>query len=156
MDSLTEFGLYKLSDAYFERFKNPYMIQNKSENRPFYYLFKDPDGVDWLIPLSSQVNNYQLKIQRIEKKRGIGNCVYYHIGAIAGQPRVFLIGDMLPVTIEYIKAPFFISSVPYIVRDAKLNSAVYSKAMRFYKLLSSGKIKPYVDVLSIKSALIKI
>ena len=72
-------------------------MDNKNERRPYYYLLKDNDGIEWVVPMSSKVENYTLKIEKEEKKRGKGNCIYYHIGRIAGIARVFLIGDRVPV-----------------------------------------------------------
>ena len=99
MTDLILYGLYSIKDSYFSDFKRPYWMDNKNEGRPYYYLLQDSDGVHWVIPLSSQVENYERKIVREEAKRGAGNCIYYHIGKIASAKRVFLIGDMFPVKI---------------------------------------------------------
>lgn len=147
-------GLYTVKDQYFKDFQRPYWVDNKNERRPYYYLLKDWDDISWLIPMSTQAKNYQAKITRIEEKRGIGNCVYYHIGKVASIDRVFLIGDMFPVDESYIKAPFIIGSVHYISRDRKLNSIIYSKAMRFLKLVGRGAIKSRNDIMGIKKELI--
>ena len=94
--------MYKrqVKDEYFERFKSNYFTDNKSENRPYYLSFKDKDNIIWLIPLSSQTANYQSKINHDIGKRG--ECLFYYIDKIHGEDRAFLIGNMFPVTQEYV------------------------------------------------------
>lgn len=62
----------------------------KSERRHHYYALKDKSGIIWLIPMSTQVENYKRKIEREEIKRGKGNCIYYHIGKLP-EKREFLL-----------------------------------------------------------------
>ena len=109
-----EHGLYIVSDQYFTDFPSKHWMQNKSERRPHYYALKDKSGIIWLIPMSTQVENYKRKIEREEIKRGKGNCIYYHIGKIAGKERVFIISDLFPVTTNYIVKPYTISSIEYL------------------------------------------
>lgn len=148
------YGLYTVKDQYFRDFQRPYWVDNKNERRPYYYLLRDWDDILWLIPMSTQTENYRAKIKRIEEKRGNGNCVYYHIGKVASTDRVFLIGDMFPVDESYIKAPFIIDSVHYVSRDKNLNPIIYSKAMRFLKLVERGAIKSRNDIMGIKKVLV--
>lgn len=148
-----EHGLYIIKDTYFERFKSSHWMQNKNEKRPHYYALRGNDGILWMIPLSTKVENYKAKILKEEQRRGVGNCIYYHIGKIASNERAFLIGDMFPVTEQYIKNPFTISGVPYIVKNAPLNSVLYSKAMRFLALVEQGKIKSRTNILGIRKKL---
>lgn len=154
MESLVIHGLYKVKDQYFDDFKRDYWNDNKNENRPYYFLWRDTDGIAWLIPISSQAENYKAKIRREEAKRGKGNCIYYQIGLIAGTEHAFLIGDMFPVDEGYIKAPFTFSSIHYVSRDTKLNSQIYSKAMRYMKLIEQGKIISRNDIMGIKQILL--
>ena len=129
-------------------------MDNKNEQRPYYYLIKDSDGVDWVIPMSSQVENYERKIKKEEEKRGAGNCLYYQIGEIASIKRVFLIGDMFPVDSSYIKAPYTIGATHYIVKNNSLNKTIYSKAMRYLKLLSTEKMHSRNNVMGIKNIIL--
>lgn len=153
MNDLVVHGLYTVKGKYFSDFKRPYWMDNKNEHRPYYYLLKDNDGILWVIPLSSQTNNYAMKIQKVEQSRGSGNCLYYHIAPIASIDRVFLIGDMFPISEDYIKAPFTIDRRHYISRNKRVNSVVQSKAMRFLKLVEQGKIKSRNDIMGIKRIL---
>ena len=66
---LVAHGLYTVKDRYFTEFGNGYWVDNKQEGRPYYYLFQDTDGVDWVIPISSQVDNYKRNCERREKAR---------------------------------------------------------------------------------------
>jgi len=102
---MVENGLYKIKDDYYVDFPHEKHIHNKS-GRPFYYAVKDKLGVYWLIPLSTQLDAYKTKIQKVERKRGKGNCLSYHTGVIAGQERVFRVCDMIPITSEYIAGEF--------------------------------------------------
>ena len=148
-------GLYKLKDSYFCEFGNSAMMDNKNENRPYYYIFRDTDGIDWAIPLSSQVENYERKIAKEEAKRGEGNCIYYHIGKIGSRKSVFLISDMLPVEPKYILGPFTINKRPYVSKNDNQIRAVRSKAVRYLILLNNGFLKDNLGVLKIKTEILK-
>lgn len=154
MGNLIVHGLYSVKDKYFEDFKRSYWMDNKNEKRPYYLLLQDKDGIYWVIPMSSQTENYKTKIKREEAKRGKGNCVYYHTGMIASVERVFLIGDMFPIDESYIKAPFTIRKIHYVVGNKKLKAEIYSKAMRFLRLVEQEVIKSRNDILGIKRVLL--
>lgn len=68
---LIEHGLYFVKDQYFDDFPSKHWMLNKGEKRPHYYALEDPSGLIWLIPMSSQVENYKRKIQK-RKKNGVG------------------------------------------------------------------------------------
>lgn len=155
MGKLVENGLYKVKDSFFSDFKSPYWVDNKTEDRPYYYLFMDKDNVPWVIPMSTQVENYRKKIEKEEQKRGKGNCIYYHIGMVAGGESVFLIGDMFPLSEAYIKGPYTINKLHYVSRNKKLNAEIYSKAMRYLRLIEQGVMKSRNDVLGIKRKLLE-
>jgi len=142
-------GLYNIYDKYFTDFKSKFFMDNKSENRPYYYLFKDEDNILWVIPLSTQIENYKDKINRDENLHK--QCIFYHIGKIGGNDRVFLIGNMFPVTAEYIKKPFTISGTPYIVKDKNLISEINKRAKRYLSLVKQGKLQPNVNIMEIKN-----
>ena len=118
--NIVDYGLYKVKDEYFEHFKSSYFTDNKSENRPYYLSFKDKDNIIWLIPLSSQTVNYQLKISQDIENRG-----------------------------EYTY-----SKIHYVVQDKKTIKEVSKRAKKFLTLVTYGKLKPYVDILSIKKELL--
>ena len=72
MGNLIVHGLYSVKDKYFEDFKRPYWMDNKNEKRPYYLLLQDKDDIYWVVPMSSQTENYKMKIEREEAKRGKG------------------------------------------------------------------------------------
>lgn len=149
-----EHGLYIIKDSYFEEYPGHGWMWNKNESRPHYYAIKDKAGVFWMIPMSSKVDNYREKISRVEAQRGAGNCLYYEIGQIAGRERAFIISSMLPVTEDYISHPYTINKQHYVVRNERLIRSLYSKSMRYLKLLEQGVMKDQNHVLYIRNQLV--
>ena len=147
-------GLYIVKDEYFQRFPNSHWVDNKSETRPFYYAIKDRRGLYWMIPLTTQVERTKAKIARDELKHGAGNCIYYHVGLIAGRERGFNIGNMFPVTENYILREWTIGGTPYIVRDSNVIAAVSSKAEKFLSMVRRGAVHPQVDIMAVMRALL--
>lgn len=155
MPEIKENGLYNIAPKYFIDFPDPNWLDHKNGCRPYYYAIKDNDGILWLIPLSTQVENYRSKLEREEMKYGKGNCVYYFLGEVLGREQVFLISDMFPISSEYITKPFIVASTPVIIRNSNLVYSVRVKALKFLKLVSDKKIKSKYDIMGIKRALIK-
>ena len=152
---LVEYGLYTVKDEYFTDFPSDHWMWNKSQRRPHYYALKDPSGLLWLIPMSSKVENYAAKIARVERQRGAGNCLYYHIGPVGGRQSAFIISGMFPVTARYIQNAYTICAVPYVVRNTRLNRQLRSKAMRYLKLLEGGHLRDQNRVLEIRQTLLR-
>lgn len=150
---IVEFGLYTIKDDYFSNFKSQFWTDNKCENRPNYCTFKDPQNIIWFIPLSSQVEAYQKKIEKDEKTHG--SCLFYHIGKINGVNRVFLIGNMFPVSEKYIKKPYTINGIHYVVGNKELIKQVHKKATKYLALITQRKLKSNTDILEIKNILSK-
>ncbi|NLW78558.1 MAG: hypothetical protein GXY32_03990 [Ruminococcaceae bacterium] len=151
---VVENGLYTVKDSYFEDFPNKYFMDNKKGNRPYFFTLLDSDGIYWMIPMSKQVDTYRPKIAKEEAKRGKGNCIFYHIGVIAGAERAFSIGDSIPITADYIDSPYTIKEIHYVSRDQKMCRELRSKAMRFLKLVENGKIHTNVNIMAIKKKLL--
>lgn len=149
---VTNYGLYNVKDEYFNKYRSSYFSDNKSENRPYYLSFIDNDGIIWLIPLSSQVDSYDSKIKAEVQKRG--KCLFYHIGKVHGEDRVFLIGNMIPVTDYYILKEYTYSNIHYIVVNKKLIKDITIRAKKFLTLVSYGKLKSNVDIMAIKEDLL--
>ena len=127
-------------------------MKNKSENRPHYFAIKAENGIYWMVPLSSKVDKYREKIER--DKRNYNDSLFYHIGRIKGEDRVFLVGNAIPVTENYIKKEFTIKGVPYVVKNKTETKKIRSKVRRYLVLVKQGKLKPYVDILKIEQQLI--
>ncbi len=144
---IQQFGLYILKDDYFVRFSNEYLIHNKNENRPFYCSFMDANGIIWFIPLSSQIETYERKIEKDIKK--YGDCMYYYIGKVAGIKRAFLIGRMFPVTEQYIRREYTIKGEHYKIKNKVDIKNVQTKAKTYVAMVKAGKLKPDVDLMKI-------
>lgn len=148
------YGLCILSDAYFERFPSPVMMQNKYESRPYYLAVREENGIVWLIPLSSQVDKYRRAILASEAKRGKNTCIYQYICRVKGKDSVFLIGDAIPVTDSYIVRPFTVGGKPFVVQDKIDIKAIQSRFAKYLSLVRQGKLIPCIDVLSIEKELL--
>ena len=149
---LVECGLYTIKDKYFSDFKSDRHMHNKSEGRPYYLSIQMKNGIVWFIPLSSKVEKNKAKIAQDESK--FGDCLFYHIMDFMGGERALLIGNMIPVTQEYIKQEFTIMNRQYVVRNVDTVKAVRKKAARYLSLVRNGKLRPYVDILKIERQLI--
>ena len=90
----------------------------------------------------------------LEIKRGKGNCIYYHIGKIAGKERVFIISDLFPVTTNYIVKPYTISSIEYIVKNEKMNKEIKRKTLKYLRLLEQHQLSDNNNIIDIKRQLL--
>ena len=150
--TIAENGLCKISDKYFSDFSSPRHMFNKHENRPYYLAIKRQNGIYWLIPLSSQVEKYRAKIQADEKTHG--ESIFYHIAQVKGKESVFLIGNVIPVTEEYIIGPFTVAGIPYVLANKEEIKAIRSKLSRYLAMVRNGKLHPSVDILEIERKLL--
>lgn len=151
---LQQNGLYIVADSYFHAFPSAHWMWNKGESRPHYYAIQDKNNLYWMIPLSSQAGSYKEKIQKIEKSRGVGNCLYYHIGKVSGRETAFIISGLFPVTPEYIVRSYTVNQQPYVIQNKKLNRELHGKVMRYLCLLEQGRMKDINHILKIKETLI--
>lgn len=151
---LVQFGFYKLKDKYFRDFPSPQnrYVDNKAENRPYYLAYTDGNGIIWLLPISSKVEKYKAKIAEDEKK--YGECITCCIINYMAEERAVLIGNMIPVTAEYIKGEFTILRQHYVVKDAASIKAIKKRVSRYLSLVRAGKMHPCVDILATERILI--
>ena len=150
--NIVEHGLYNIADTYFEKYRSNFLVDNKQEKRPYYFAIRDKDGIVWVIPLSSQTAAYKKKIDKDTENHG--ECLFYHIGAVAGVERVFLVGNMFPVTDNYLKKPYTIAGAHYIVKDKNLVKEIHKRFSKYLRLVMNGKLRPTVDILGIKKDLL--
>ena len=155
MNDYREHGLYIIRDSYFERFPSQEWVSNKGENRPHYYAIVDSSGLMWMIPMTTKVDGIKRKIAKEEKKRGRGNCLFYHVGIIAGTERGFKIGDMFPVTEDYILRAYKVQGQEYVVQNKALISEIDRRATKYLNMVENNAIKPPFDILGIKNKLKK-
>ncbi len=151
--NIVNYGLYTVKDEYFNTYKSKYFSDNKSENRPYYLSFTDRDGIIWLIPVSTQIISYGKKIADDVNRHGM--CIFYHVGKIYGADRVFQIGNMFPITANYLKKEYTYSGIHYIIGDKNLIKEISKRAKKFLALVQHGKLKPNVDIMAIKKDLLK-
>lgn len=151
---LVQFGFYKLKDKYFKDYPSPQnrYVDNKSENRPYYLAYTDQNGIIWLLPISSKVEKYKAKIAEDEKK--YGECLTCYVIDYMGDERAVLIGNMIPVTDEYIKGEFTIQRQHYVVQDAKSIKAIRKRCSRYLTLVRAKKMRPCVDILKTERILL--
>ena len=137
---IAQYGLYRVSDIYFNDFESKYFCDNKNENRPHCCAFKESNGTIWLIPLSTRTSNYRDKIDKDEKRSKDGKCLFYHIGTIAGEEKVFLIGNMFPVSNKYIKSEYTISGIHYVIKEEKTDKRSTYESCKVLSTCKTRKI----------------
>jgi len=147
-------SFFFITDDYFTDFPDPYLKGYKGGNRPYYYCFKDNQGIIWVIPLTSQIDKFN-KIITKKKKNGQPYEDLFHFLKIGGQESVLLIADMFPITEKYIERPYTISGVPFKLLDKNEISKIDKKAKKILALLRKGTkfMKTQADVLKIESDL---
>lgn len=150
---IKDYGLCIIKDKYFLDFPNIRHMDNKYESRPYFAAIKLDNEIIWLIPLSSRVDKYKKKMQADIKK--YGSSIFYYISKVKGEDKVFLIGNMIPATEEYIKKPFTVNGKPFVIEDKADIKKIVSKSKRYLKLVRIGKLKPAVDILEIEAEFLK-
>lgn len=145
-------GLCIIADQYFEDFPSVRHMSNKHESRPYYLAIRGADGIIWMIPLSSQVEKYKRKIEADESK--YGDCMFCYLARVKGRESAFLIGNVIPVTENYIKKPFTVSGIPFVMQNKDDIRKIQSKLKRYLLMTRQGKMKPAVDILKIERILL--
>lgn len=148
---IAQHGLCIVRDQYFADFPNAMHMDNKNESRPYYLAIRTDGNIVWMIPLSSKVDKYQAKMDRYEAAGR--ECLTCHIASMKKGTRAFLIGNAIPVTADYIKKPFTIAGVPYVMQNNKEVSEIDRKLKKYLALVRQGKMKTNVDILGIEASL---
>lgn len=105
---MTNHYFYFISDEYFQKFPDRYLMKNKestdgqTHNRPCYCAFQDRQHpeVYWLIPFSSQVAKFR-KVYKSKLAR-YHRCNTLVFGEVLDHEKAFLIQNMCPVTRRYV------------------------------------------------------
>ena len=59
--------IYILKDEFYKIYdKEQDLVSNKRESRPHYYCFKKEE-INWIIPLSSEIEKYKKNYKKIQK-----------------------------------------------------------------------------------------
>lgn len=153
---LVENGFYIIKDGFFKRFDDPYLKGNKEENRPHYYAYKDSKtGLFWVIPMSSRIDKYSSIIEK--KLKNNKPCDILHIAKLDNdRESVFLIGDIFPISEEYIERKYTIAGNHLILTSEAQAKIVNKKAKKTIALIRKGvKFTPtQADVLKIEQELL--
>ncbi len=152
---------YYLTDQYFRDFPDKMLMQNKEtineilHDRPCFYAFEDASsGLFWMIPFSSQVEKYRgyydKKILKNHK------CDTIAFGKVLGHEKAFLIQNMCPVTIKYIKNEYIdnVAKIPVQV-DGVFERELVKKAKHVLALQRKGYKLIFPDVEDIEARLLR-
>lgn len=153
---IQEHYFYIIEDAFFERFNDPNLRGNKSENRPHYYAFKEEEtGLYWVIPSSTKVEKYQRILESREKKKQPTDII--HMTKHLHKESVLLIQDMFPVTENYLKRNYTVGGHALKIVDTSELAEISKKANKIRALIKNkvkfGPTQP--KVLEIEAALLK-
>ena len=152
---------YFLSDDYFIKFPDSYLMSNKENvkgtvhDRPcFYAIYDISTSLYWLIPISSQLTKFKAiyhgKINRY------GECDTIAFGKVLGYEKAFLIQNMCPVIPRYIKNEYIDSSANTPVRlDGVSEKEITKKAKKVLALHKKGIKLIFPDVRQIEKKLIE-
>ena len=152
---------YYLRDQYFADFPDSQLMQNKEtingqvHDRPCFYTFKDnKTGLYWMIPFSSRINKFSAIYNK--KMQKYGKCDTIVFGDVLGHNKAFLIQNMCPVTVEYIKNEYIdgTNNIPVRV-SGLLEKELINKATKVLALQRKGIPLIFPDVLKIESELLK-
>lgn len=135
---------YTMSNEYFERFADPYLMRNHESDRwgngarPYFVAFQDKKepSVYWAVPTSSNPGKFARALNEAIELRGY--CDTLHFSDFGNRRDVWLIQNMCPITERYVSGLCSTKSgkpiMPYH-RDAK---EVARKAAKVLKLAQHG------------------
>ena len=154
-------NFYFLTDEYFDKFDDDKLMGNKESidgevhDRPCFYAFKDnKTSIYWLIPFSSKVDKYKRVYQNKVKK--YGKCDTIMFGNVLGHEKAFLIQNMCPVSIKYIKNEYKDAGTNKSVKiDGVFEKKLIKNAKKTLALYKQGKPVIFVNVAKIEKELIK-
>ena len=130
-------GFYIIKDEFFRDFPDPYLRGNKKENRPHYYCIEDKNGIYWMIPMSTRVEKYKKIIETKEKNKK--KCDVLHILKLSnGKNNVFLIGDMFPITENYIEREYTIKNNHLMLYNESEIILIEKKAKKVKEMIKHG------------------
>lgn len=150
--TIVRHGLCIIKDQYFVDFPNATHMDNKNESRPYYLAIKTDGDIVWMIPISSKVDKYNAKIDRYVSAGR--ECVTCHIASVKSEKRAFLIGNAIPVTSDYIKKPFTVNGIPYVMQNSADVREIDRKLKKYLALIRQGKMRTNVDILGIERSLL--
>ena len=151
---------YFIKDQYFIDFPDTKLMQNKetvngkTHNRPCFYAFLDVStNLYWMIPFSSQIDKFQ-KIYDTKINK-YGKCDTILFGKVLGHEKAFLIQNMCPVSISYVKNEYIDAIYHKPVRvDGRLEKELEKKARKVLALQRKGIRLIFPNILEIEKQLL--
>lgn len=151
---------YFLTDQYFQRFSDPYLMRNKEtvngklHGRPCFYAFLDErTQLFWVIPISSQIEKYKTIYQKkIERHK---QCDTIAFAPIFGHESAFLIQNMCPVSLKYVFEEYLDQNNIPVRIPGHLEAELIRKAKKVLTLQRQGFSLLFPDSLAIESILLK-
>jgi len=134
---------------------NKESLNDQLHDRPCFYAFEDMStSLYWVIPISSQVSKYKRYYNAKMQKYKRCNTIVF--GYLLGREKAFLIQNMCPVTVAYIKNEYIdnVANVPVRV-DGTFEQELVEKIRRVLTLQRKGIKLIFPDVLSIETKLLK-
>ncbi|MDQ0194431.1 type III toxin-antitoxin system CptIN family toxin [Paenibacillus wynnii] len=162
METIVDGNFYFVHDKYFIDFPDNKLMSNKEtiagveHNRPCFYSFVDvKTGINWFIPISSQVKKFQgIYNKKILAGKVVDTIVF---GFVMGNKKAFLIQNMFPVTQNYIFNEYIdsVTKAPVTINE-KLKKELNSKGKKVLGLHRKGIFLIFPDVLKIETQLLDI
>ena len=131
--------LYTVRDEFFDRFKDPYLKQNKL-HRPHYLYDFNENGLIWVIPTT--ITDYDRHLQEsrdYEEKSGKIDLFRHFAKCTNNEKRVFFVRSIFPITEEYLDYPYARGGVEGFLHTRREIAAIDMKATRFLSLYREGK-----------------
>ena len=151
-------GIYKIKEQFFEDFPDENLKENKGENRPCYYCFRDvKSDLLWMIPMSNQIEKYKRIIEERQKKNK--PCDILHVAKLDnGRESAFLIQDIFPVSEKYILSEYTFNGNALTITSDALAETIEHKAKTILLLIRKGLklLNTQADILKIEKELLSI
>ncbi|MCD8203742.1 MAG: hypothetical protein LUB56_01275 [Coprobacillus sp.] len=168
LEELKEGTLYVISDTFFRKVKDPYLMKNHGNGlRPNCFVFCDSEEkIPWVIPLTTKVDKFDYNRSVIDKKIKNANSqneidelnkklMGFKKSSVGGNDCYILFMDMFPVNEKYIIRPYMVNGYPFQFDDTTTNEII-NQAKIVHKMLINGYlfIKTQPDIKRIKSIIL--
>ena len=123
---------YTIKNSFFADFPDSNLKSNKQQKRPFYYCFKDSNGLYWVVPCSSQCAKYDTMIAKAQSmNRPVDK---WHKIKLGGIDTILLIQDVFPIKEKYIEEEFIKNNVHQRIASTSEQKIITKKANKIIAL----------------------
>lgn len=147
---------YHIKDEFFDLIQDHYLMSNKENGdyRPHFYAVRDKKNakIYWMIPISSQVEKYEMILEN--KKKKYGKCNTIVIGKFAGKKNAFLIQNAFPIIEKYLDHVHTIQEKPVVVHK-ELNRILVENLGEVLALYNRGMRLTFTDIGAIRNIIEK-